>query len=1477
MSPDTSKEPTEYSAVNPHPESLGQRIDDLERMGQSRTPEQHAELQDLYRQRTETEQPSAPYQAKQTEATQLDQQISDLDAQIAKSAARKNQDIQPSKTLTDMREQRANLWDQRAKLRDDLNTMREGEADRVRQQTWGEPRVSRDTQAQGPTEFLDRSPQQREVQTSRERAVEEAQQNVGASPYREVFRDAGHNPDAAVQLPIANQARIVREQTAKQFGFRDIRSGQKHSDTVAQLSNFYQNAKAYAHVRGIPYEAVGLHGRLAMELERRQRQGYLGVYHPGSRTIGLPGRTNSFAHERAHAVDHYLADVTQNNPKARKLLSETAKLRVGPHVPGTTEEAFAKVIGTLYGKHGNDALDTLALQHRALKGDKTASAELTQRETDYARNAREYGEEHGRTPQEKAALAKYYHRPAELLARADEAYTAMRVEAARQERIAQGHEAPFDTRAIAKPDHIYSADGAHAVTEAFEKLYPKGEDRANTFEALRQLDDQMTADHLMGTQPRGDLPGAQDMVNPANWRKMASTAGKKPGIFRQEINAWKNPVRSIFERLGIDPDRPKAPHSVATRAADAGRAATYTGRGLMNVVIHRNPEAARPYLQELADHVTPAEGIRSKEEAKGRYVGEVYEREARENENKNTLAYAHITEANGLTRMTRAEKTQFYQVMHGYLPADDPSVDPRIAKATSDLRYVMTNELHRGQRAGLDIGHVAEGAYFPTQFDDIRIMRDPDGFERQAVPAYGHTFNRDTAKGQNRDALVSHALELRGDPHDTLRVDARKLQAMDQERAAITKRLADGTSPDVMADQARVAQLEHDADALHQALIDPVRDAWSRQSAEDMKLEATIGGPTDYETRGPASSFTKGRVFTPEGHELLKDYIITDPDRAIPGYFHTAAHKIAYAEHFGIKNPRTGKIESNLIDQNIRAAYDHGAIPEDLIMFRNYMDSATGRQKSALPGALEQAINTVHAAGSMALMTRSAFSSLGEPTAMLARTGNLHATLATLGGQIGGIFHQTKSAAELRDLAEALGQITSSRFDSINTSRLGPDYSNTPALKRSLVWFYRRIGLTALTNSQRENSLIGAHIALRAWSKDLLNPSTSRLAERNRNEAAAQFRDMGIADADHRTLGQYVLDKGRMRVKVADLDTEGGRLWGRAATRLISNVIQDPLRVEKPLMSQNSVGKLAFGLMGFNYSFYHNVVERTFERYFDRIKEAEGVEGKVGEMLRGGGHIAAASLSIYGASLLTSIAREAIFNQTKWQQMQDEGKWFEWINDLAIQRTGVNGAFDPIQQAITGLRYEKSVSSLLAGAQLGFFLNAAEQVVRAVAQNSPHTNTADYNALKGVYQGLFVPMESMALTALPGGPITGRAFGALMMAITGPGASDWFAKQFVGPKGTKETPGETDTYPGLPEGKDAGYPGLEEDQTTKDQGMGGGAAAAGLGLADDVAIPMMRWMMRAPGPVKALGAIAATAWSASALAKEFGRFSSPDQ
>jgi hypothetical protein len=1040
-----------------------------------------------------------------------------------------------------------------------------------------------------------------------------------------------------------------------------------------------------------------------------------------------------------------------------------------------------------------------------------------------------------------------------MLARSHEAYLADRIE-----------NNGGDPSAITKPGEAYSAEGPAALSAGFDKLYPKGEDRARIFEAWTGVYDAMRDDALLGVSgDRTRLPAAaQDTINPRYWGKMAEDAVNSPlaKAQRATLNEWRHPLQTMKRNMGFDPSRPSNPKSMSTYAADAGREMTFTPRALMDTLIDRAPPGAKQAFQWIRDNFAGVEGKDLREpDAAGRLIAQTYEEDVHFNQTRNINALADAVQKNtglrSVDQMSGADADMWQRAMLG---DKDPSIPKHIRELAGDTRALTDPEHARhATDGGIDLAYASN--YVRRVRDEPKIYNDPAGFERQLVEVY--------KKGYDRDV----------DPNDRMKL----IDVADQLRSDMSAALA------AKVDQLRANPFTPNAAQLHAEITPELRDVYARVSADHYANKVMLGGPLDYGTKGPTGSYLKGRVLPPEADELLKDYMVSDPRKWVPMYFQQSARRIAYAKRFG---PGGEKLEGAL-----QTALDHGADPVDIRNMRRYAEALTGRMHSELPAQLQNAFSVVQGLGTITLMARSAFSSLGEPMAAWLRTGDPKDAASIFMSQIGDMF-RTAGSKERKQLANAIALTQSAFYDSAGALRMNAMYDNTPMMNTVVARAMQMSGLHALTNSQERGSMIAAHNALTGWGEDLRVGNATRT-----REAAAQFRDLGIADKDHPVLTDFLEKLNGQLPKMDDLDTRGGQLWGQAVRRFSRDVIQNPYKVDKPLlMSSSLMGRMMFGLMGFNYSFYHKVIERSFERMairggeaYQGTKEAMGggALGTAAGALHGGAvlargalnNAAAVGIGLTGASLVSTAVREALFNPDKLQEESDKGNGLGYLTDLAIQRTGISGPWDPVMQAINGLKYEKSVTGLLAGAQVGFFLHAMEKVVTGFTRTSPHTNTSAYNAIEGAYQGLIMPAEMMALTSLPGGPLARAGAGLASMYLTGKGASDRLATSIVGPKGS--------TAPQLDAAGNV-IPATEQPEALPEPGMETAPSADAQtvsplwGLADDFGAPALRTVApiartvgRLPkGVLKAggaLGAAGAAAAGISSLADTFADYRPP--
>ena len=113
-------------------------------------------------------------------------------------------------------------------------------------------------------------------------------------------------------------------------------------------------------------------------------------------------------------------------------------------------------------------------------------------------------------------------------------------------------------------------------------------------------------------------------------------------------------------------------------------------------------------------------------------------------------------------------------------------------------------------------------------------------------------------------------------------------------------------------------------------------------------------------------------------------------------------------------------------------------------------------------------------------------------------------------------------------------------------------------------------------------------------------------------------------------------------------------------------------------------------------------------------------------------------LVMHGA---VSTMREMALNEERLEQRKKTGDYNSHLFWTAVSRAGFYGAFDPIVNAIYGLKYQRDFSSAAVGAG-NCYLSAIEDVVNSVIHGNPNSKYDEYK----MYQGLFDLLVNPALT-----------------------------------------------------------------------------------------------------------------------------------
>jgi hypothetical protein len=156
--------------------------------------------------------------------------------------------------------------------------------------------------------------------------------------------------------------------------------------------------------------------------------------------------------------------------------------------------------------------------------------------------------------------------------------------------------------------------------------------------------------------------------------------------------------------------------------------------------------------------------------------------------------------------------------------------------------------------------------------------------------------------------------------------------------------------------------------------------------------------------------------------------------------------------------------------------------------------------------------------------------------------------------------------------------------------------------------------------------------------------------------------------------------------------------------------------------------------------------------------------------------------------LLVTMFRELLLNPEKWdeEEKKEGGFPIKWLAALAFSRSGFTGLADPLYNAAMGVKYQRDLTGLFAGATFGVATQAVERLIKYFAVNSENTNSAERNAARGLFELTVQPGLAYATGALPAGPLVGYGLGASYMYMTSPAFKSQWQDWMAGEKESKQ-------------------------------------------------------------------------------------------
>ena len=1195
--------------------------------------------------------------------------------------------------------------------------------------------------------------------------------------YREAFRAAGYDPAVANNLPIERQFNILAKLLESTFGLKFVDKTPRASSrkAVDELLDLYRNLQFMMASLELPLKTIGLDGSLG--IVSMEKQPYFAVYYPqglvlnGRPTkampqgkeftgpfVGLPNRTNSFAHEWGHALDFWLQDQIGKNHKGG--VSGAIRDIGMSDNPSNSERAFVDLINALFFDQAKIAARVMELERKIattqsddvraklqaqLDAIKAGNSMVSDR-SDYYRKVQQLGND------------AYYLKPTEMIARSFETFISHKVEG-----IGGG------TEAITKGLSAYNNDSV----EYMQNAYPQQAERDKINLAWENLIDALRAEAILGKP--GDqvaqVPGNMDIIDP---NEMLRLSPENRSLMQREVDAW-----AAFRAEGRRNDRlPKNPQTPLQRYQNTMSSLFWSERGTLLTLTARYPRSNA--IREVTRRLTTDPGS-------SRLNNRLTFEEAVDRQVKRfSVKVGEIIKRHELDKL---EPEQMESLRRLLVSQPDGKATPEVVAAADKIRNLFNEAWYYGDNSGLKMGY-AQNAYLPRMMDMAKIDTDMDGFAKAAAKVYEKMFddqyeNYDTdaealvglltrglkiAKQQTRGRMPPRATGLETDELEALNKAVKQYKAA---AAAAKKAAQEQDDPD-----AALAKAEEEmAKAIELAgeVYDAIRRADGQIRAATWLENMVVGGNiAQIPGASPDADFMQGRVLPAEADVLLKDYLVSDVIALMMDYMPKLVRRAEYEKRFG----------GTRMDDLKRQMYAEGVYREDIDMVEHIVAKLSGAVYDNSMGTAVKAVQTVQALGIMAMLGRAVLSSVAEPLGAAVQTRNVADAWRSMTASIGA-FLPTATAREREELAAAIGLIGNPYMDQMLSNREGGQFQDDPKLSKRMAKYY----LFTLQHQWVSKTSTGAMVVSQGFVRERMRTFMDSKNAAERDRAMRDLKELGLQPNDVAQFMQWMNEvdengesimSGR-KVVLDDLNSDMGEVYSEMVYRMSRKIILDPKPTDTAAFSKTTLGRAVMSIQSFAYTFQRQFLIASYKKIQEEYKSS----GSISETTKVAGAVALGFASLVAGQIAISALREMIFNPDRWDEMEKKGDLGWYLLKMGISRAGLYGAWDPIYNLAEGIKYQRDLATTAVGAVPGYFFQALQRIITPFVRNREKTNTAEYNAVIGAYELAGIPMMAWGMTMLPAGPLTAPVMAALYATVTSPKAKNDIAETVVGPKDNK--------------------------------------------------------------------------------------------
>jgi len=996
------------------------------------------------------------------------------------------------------------------------------------------------------------------------------------------FEAAGVDPDIAVNLPIERQYQILQKMFVDQFGMKQVtKSSDKNTkDAVDQLLTGFHNLSALANFFGLPYKAIGLEGTLTFDMVERYNA--YGSYAPGSKTITIPRRVNSFAHEWFHALDHYIFQkfgvLTEEDIFGGRLMSQAVRKdgskAVLPDAPKNLKEAYTNLVRAMFQDKAVEAqklieidneisriskkkpeakkIQTLLKRKENILGGK-ASAKTVDK-TQFRKDAEFFAPIYGQSKD-------YWASPHEMFARVGEAFTTYKMNLAKMDadflsKTNEGYLTTLEQLGVTKEGLQNSANVAKILDSRMALTFPKEQERMEIFGAMQNLIDAISHDTALGLGEKGKTLSEETRIDV---RKLYEIPKERSESLMQEQMRVMNEAKLFNNR---QKDRQKelnkeiTQKKLRTRLYETIEDAFfgqffYQKQGVLKSIIKRYPRNRQ--MQYLFQNLGTQAGGKLQSKVPGDNFANATVRQAR----LFSFQLTSIIERNKINEMSADDRKLLRMILTSQDTFD--SASPQVKKAAGQLRGLLNGIYEYIRNSGLNIGY-AESGYMQRVLDMEMVNARPFKFQKQAAKAYEIIFvnevgNLNPTNEKQMLAVVKFIQEsklgITSKEEFINFVTSKEYRAIVDNMATI-KRLKK-KERDTSLDDKEQQELEKAEENLQNA-ISEISEMYETFYA-DMKfaygdVSATNWKNTLYEKQvgvaldaPPTSNFTKKRTLPPETDALLDEFYVSDPVENIISYVMGATRRAEYNRRFGAQKipveDSEGKVPkgryNDYLDYLMQRGFNNeGVAVKDATLFAETVNLITG--KSRTPGQNDSKASSfahhIAAITSITLLVRAPIASLAEPFTAAITSGSVKkgfSSFLTTMQELPKIRKMGGNAEDIRlrqQFARILGVIDDPEVGDIMTNRIGGTFANNQKLNRMMQQFFYKTKLTGLTNAQRRTASKIGFQYISEMAHEYKNP----INERRKLVAQKVLNDFGVSNSVMDQFTDYVTSFNEFKI-----------------------------------------------------------------------------------------------------------------------------------------------------------------------------------------------------------------------------------------------------------------------------------------------------------------------------------------------------------